>query len=78
MIKHLEITDSDLLKKIFRKEIAFGGNKKLKIYGTLQCKSGKRMKRENRVFFVSENEAIQNNYRPCDHCLGEKYKLWKN
>jgi methylphosphotriester-DNA--protein-cysteine methyltransferase len=78
MIKHLEITDSDLLKKIFRKEIAFGGNKKLKIYGTLQCKSGKRMKRENRVFFVSENEAIQNNYRPCGHCLGEKYKLWKN
>lgn len=77
MINHIEITDSDLLKKILRKEIAFGGNKKLKIYGTLQCKSGKRMKRENRVFFVSEDEALQNNYRPCGHCLAEKYKLWK-
>ncbi len=72
MIKHIAITDSDLLKKILRKEIAFGGNRKLKVYGTLQCKSGKRMKRENRVFFASEGEALQNSYRPCGHCLAKK------
>lgn len=69
MIKHLDINDSDLKSKIRRKTIKFGGNNKLKIYGTLQCKSGKRMKRENRVFFASENEAIENRFRPCGHCM---------
>jgi methylphosphotriester-DNA--protein-cysteine methyltransferase len=76
MIKHLDISDSDLRSKIKQKEICFGGNRKLKIYGTLQCKSGKRMKRENRVFFVSENEAIKMGYRPCGHCMKTKYKIW--
>jgi len=76
MIKHLDINDSDLSSKIKQKEICFGGNRKLKIYGTLQCKSGKRMKRENRVFFVSENEAIKIGYRPCGHCMKTKYNKW--
>ena len=35
------------------------------------------MKEENRVFFKNEEEAIQNGYRPCAHCLPEKYKIWK-
>lgn len=78
MIAHIEITDAVLRTKILRKEIILGGNKKLKIYGTLQCNSGKRMKRENRVFFSSEEEALQNGFRPCGHCLMEKYKIWKN
>lgn len=76
MIKHLEINDSDLRHKIKQKEICFGGNTKLKIYGTLQCKSGKRMNRKNRVFFASESEAIENNFRPCGHCLKTTYKKW--
>ena len=57
--------------------ILLGGNKKLKIYGTLSCSSGKRMKKENRVFFGSEQEAIKNGYRPCGHCLREEFKQWK-
>jgi methylphosphotriester-DNA--protein-cysteine methyltransferase len=76
MIKHLDINDRDLRSKIKEKEICFGGNRKLKIYGTLQCKSGKRMKRENRVFFVSEKEAIKNDFRPCGHCMKIEYKKW--
>ncbi|WP_354361655.1 Ada metal-binding domain-containing protein [Pedobacter sp. UYP30] len=48
------------------------------MYGTLQCKSGKRMKKENRAFFGSENEAIKNGFRPCGHCMKMKYKNWKN
>ena len=76
MIKHFDITESDLKSKIKRKEICFGGNRKLKIYGTLQCKSGKRMKRENRVFFNSENEAVKNGFRPCGHCMKTAYKKW--
>jgi methylphosphotriester-DNA--protein-cysteine methyltransferase len=76
MIKHLDINDIDLRSKIKQKEICFGGNRKLKIYGTLQCKSGKRMKRENRVFFTSANQAIENGFRPCGHCMKTAYKLW--
>ena len=56
----------------------FGGNKKLKIYGTLHCASGKRLKRENRVFFSSEKEALENSFRPCAHCMRKQYQNWKN
>ena len=76
MIKHLDINDFDLRRKIKLNEICFGGNIKLNIYGTLQCKSGKRLKKENRVFFASENEAIENGFRPCGHCMKTKYKKW--
>jgi methylphosphotriester-DNA--protein-cysteine methyltransferase len=76
MKKHLEISNSDLRRKIKHKEICFGGNRKLKIYGTLHCKSGKRMKKENRVFFESINEAIKNDFRPCGHCMKTEYKKW--
>lgn len=76
MINHVLISDCDVRSKIKQKEICFGGNNKLKIYGTLQCKSGKRMKRKNRVFFVSENEAIKNGFRPCGHCMRTVYKKW--
>lgn len=78
MIQHNEISDTDLRSKIKQQKIRFGGNRKLKIYGTLSCASGKRMKRENRVFFSSEQEAQQNNYRPCGHCMKTEYKKWKN
>ncbi|PKB18784.1 Ada metal-binding domain-containing protein [Flavobacterium sp. 5] len=78
MIQHSEITDSDLRNGIRKNIICFGGNQKLKIYGTLQCKSGKRMKKENRVFFISENEAIESGFRPCGHCMKENYQKWKN
>ena len=78
MIRHADISDSDLRNKIRKNEIRFGGNRKLKIYGTLSCTSGKRMKRENRVFFTSAQEAQQNNYRPCGNCMKTAYKKWKN
>jgi methylphosphotriester-DNA--protein-cysteine methyltransferase len=58
-------------------KIKLAGYKKARIYGTLHCRSGKRMKAENRVFFSSEEEAIDSGYRPCAHCLPEKYKRWK-
>ncbi len=58
-------------------QISLGGNIKLKIYGTLQCKSGKRMKVQNRVFFKNEAEAVQAGYRPCGHCMREAYEFWK-
>ncbi|KIX22735.1 metal-binding protein [Flavobacterium sp. 316] len=78
MIRHSEISDSDLQSKIKQQKIGLGGNIKLKIYGLLNCKSGKRMKRENRVFFMTEKEAIENDFRPCGHCMKTEYKKWKN
>ncbi len=52
MIKHIDITYEDLRRQIKHKQIAFAGNIRLKIYGTLHCKSGKRMKKENRIFLT--------------------------
>ena len=78
MIQHSKISDSDLRNKIKKGEICFGGSQKLKIYGALRGSAGKRMKRENRVVFSSENEARQNNFRPCGHCMKTEYQKWKN
>jgi methylphosphotriester-DNA--protein-cysteine methyltransferase len=77
MFYHIELKKGKLKSLIANGEINLGGNKKLKIYGTLFCKSGKRMKRENRVFFGSETEAINYGYRPCGHCMKVEYRLWK-
>lgn len=78
MIQHNEISDTELRTKIKAQEIVFGGNKNLKIYGTLDCKSGRRMKIENRVFFNSEKEALEHNFRPCGHCMKLDFKKWKD
>ncbi|MBL1278313.1 MAG: hypothetical protein COB30_019745 [Ectothiorhodospiraceae bacterium] len=53
-----------------------GGNRRLKIYGTLKCSSGNRMKRKKRVFFSSAAEANSQGYRPCAHCMRSEYKKW--
>ena len=78
MINHFDMSDTNLRAKIRANEISYGGNLKLKIYGRLHCKSGKRMKRETRIFFRSEKEARKNNFRPCGHCMRAAYKKWKN
>ena len=78
MIEHEEISDFSLKKSIKNHRIQYGGNKKLKIYGRLDCSSGKRMKKMNRVFFATVDDAIQNGYRPCGHCMRETYKEWKD
>jgi methylphosphotriester-DNA--protein-cysteine methyltransferase len=77
MIKHIEINNRELRNRIRQHEISFGGNIKLKIYGKLNCKSGKLMKKENRVFFHSEKEAIKQDFRPCGHCLKQAYQKYK-
>jgi methylphosphotriester-DNA--protein-cysteine methyltransferase len=78
MLYHATISTKELHQKIKNKAICFGGNKQLKIYGTLQCGSGKRLTKANRVFFSSEEEAIQQQYRPCGHCMKAAYKKWKD
>jgi methylphosphotriester-DNA--protein-cysteine methyltransferase len=58
-----------LLLLVKADEIAYGGNRRLKIYGKLTCSSGKRMHAKNRVFFKNEQEAIAMGYRPCGNCM---------
>jgi methylphosphotriester-DNA--protein-cysteine methyltransferase len=77
MIRHVSKNPQLLIRKIKSREVVFAGNKKLEIYGALSCFSGNRMKKENRVFFSSEQEAVNNGYRPCGHCMIGKYKIWK-
>ena len=45
----------------------FGANKPGKIFGTLECKDGMRMKKENRIFLHSLEDAVQFG-RPCKKC----------
>ncbi|MBS1530000.1 MAG: metal-binding protein [Bacteroidetes bacterium] len=79
MIAHLDLgrdtfgRSRKLKQLVGSGEITFAGNKKLKIYGLLNCSSGKRMNAGNRVFFRSEAEAISLGYRPCGHCMRAAY-----
>ena len=83
MIKHSELGETaasrrnNLRSRIKSGEINFAGNLNLKIFGRLNCTSGKRMKTENRVFFKSKAEAEKAGFRPCGHCMREEYKNWK-
>jgi methylphosphotriester-DNA--protein-cysteine methyltransferase len=66
---HEALSPTEFKHLVKTKKILFAGNKNLKVYGTLHCGSGKRMKRSNRVFFGNKEEAIALGYRPCGNCL---------
>ena len=76
MIRDADFTREAIRAMIGEGAITLGGNAVLKIYGSLGCRSGKRMDRANRVFFAGEAEAIALGYRPCGHCLRPKYGRW--
>ena len=69
MWRHDELSDAELFVLLRRGAIRYAGNRRLKIYGKLTCGSGRRMKRENRVFFADAAEAIAAGYRPCGNCM---------
>ena len=82
MIRHDDFENKEegklrLRQLIRQKKIMLAGNASLKIYGTLSCSSGKRMKKENQVFFISVKEAIESGYRPCGHCMRDAYLVWR-
>ncbi|MVM31441.1 metal-binding protein [Spirosoma sp. HMF4905] len=66
-----------LVKLVTSEAVTLGGHRPGKIYGTLTCRTGKRMKPENRVFFRNETEAIAQGFRPCAVCLPGAYKAWR-
>jgi methylphosphotriester-DNA--protein-cysteine methyltransferase len=75
---HLQLSDRELLGKIRRHEITFAGNSRLRIIGKLRCWSGRKMKKENRVFFHSYEDGLAAGYRPCGHCMKTEYQQWLN
>lgn len=77
MLHHADLSQKDVIRLIRVEEIAWAGNSNLKVYGKLDCASGKRMKKENRVFFKSETEAVRLGFRPCGRCLHDRYLIWK-
>ncbi|MFY9779331.1 MAG: Ada metal-binding domain-containing protein [Candidatus Baltobacteraceae bacterium] len=61
---------------------AFGGHRKLRIYGRLDCKSAlafiaKGQYVRHRVFFANEGDARAAGYRPCAKCMKTAYATWK-
>lgn len=59
-----------------------GYNGKIKIYGTMNCRSAlswieKGHYIDKRVFFKDEKDAILAGFRPCAICQPEKYLKWK-
>lgn len=60
----------------------FGGYKPDKIYGRLDCSTALRAIAKGgyvkyRVFFATEQDAIECGYRPCGNCMKKEYKMWK-
>jgi len=57
-----------------------GGNRRLRIYGRLECPSARRALRhgyaQRRVFFLDEAAAIAAGYRPCGRCMRDRYLSW--
>ncbi|MGL4757842.1 MAG: alpha-ketoglutarate-dependent dioxygenase AlkB [Patescibacteria group bacterium] len=78
MIKHIDLSELELNTLLESEQVKYTGHKNLKIYCHLSCSHGKRMKRENRLFFVSEIEAKEAGFRPCGHCMREQYLIYKN
>ena len=78
MWMHENLGSGQLLALLKNKTITLAGNSKLKIYGTLKCKSGRRMYKANSVFFSNETEALDQGYRPCGHCMKTAYDLWSS
>ena len=61
----------------------FGGHRRARIYGRLDCPSAARAISRGgyvayRVFFADEATAVAAGYRPCAVCLPDAYRTWKS
>lgn len=77
MIRYDDLTRGELMAQVKRGNIQYGGDTRFRIYGRLRCKQGKRAKKEYKVFFLDEAEAVLLGYRPCGSCMYREYQIWK-
>lgn len=59
-----------------------GGNRRLRIYGRLDCPNALRWLARghyarHRVFFADEAAAVTAGYRPCAVCLPDAHRAWR-
>lgn len=78
IIYHEGVSDQILFELLKNKKLKWAGNQNLKIYGKLNCKTGRRMNKGNRIFFTTAVEADELGYRPCGQCMRAAYKKWKD
>lgn len=62
---------------------AWGGHRRTKIYGRLDCPAALRAIARGgyvryRVFFADEQTAIAAGYRPCGVCCADRYRAWRS
>ena len=60
----------------------WGGHRRTKIYGRLDCPSALRALARggyaaHRVFFADERTAVAAGYRPCGVCCKDRYDVWR-
>lgn len=60
----------------------FGGHRRQKIYGRLDCPAARRAINAggyvaHRVFFADEPTAVTDGYKPCGACLPAANRRWK-
>ncbi len=77
MFWHCDLTPAQVFGLLRTRQITLAGNARVRIFGRLDCRSGRRMLRQHRVFFVDEAEALAAGYRPCAHCLRPAYRRWR-
>jgi len=82
-IKEYKLLDENGKRYFSKIPGTIGGHKKLKIYGKMDCPSAiswieKGHYIDKRVFFLDEEVAIHNGYRPCSKCMKKEYLIWKN
>ena len=73
-MKHFTLTGPDGRSYRSPAPGTFGGHRRNKIYGRLDCRTAARFLargsyQKNRVFFADEASALTAGYRPCSHCL---------
>lgn len=84
MIKNIDLGTTALDRivavnaKVRAGEINLIGHSRRKTYSLLSCATAQRIKVKYRVYFKNEDEAKKEGYRPCGHCLGDKYRVWIN
>ncbi|NMZ44246.1 metal-binding protein [Pseudomonas oryzihabitans] len=83
MKKFYRLLDSNGISYLSEIPGTFGGHRKTKIYGRLDCRAALRALasgtyKRHRVFFANEAAAISAGYRPCYVCMRAAYDLWKS
>jgi methylphosphotriester-DNA--protein-cysteine methyltransferase len=77
------LTDAD--GRPYRSDVKgqWGGHRRTKVYGRLDCPSALRAiarggYTRHRVYFADEATAIAAGYRPCAVCCQDRYQAWKS